>query len=511
MRNLSGAFPNISAWTEKDGKNGGLMNRLALLLILLLVVGIYSRPAQAEKAHPYPIYEILVTGGAGGWLNVARALAADDMKGKILLLDFWTYGCVNCMQIVPDLDFLEKKYGDKLLVIGIHSAKYKGEQDSERILSAAKRFGLHHPVANDYDYAIWKSLGVQAWPTLVLLGPDGREISRYSGEGHRNDLDEDISDHIKSATNAAPISDLVADHKQNGDLSFPSRIEPAENGVWIADSGHHRIVAMNPEGEITVTIGSGARGLKDGDFGTAQFNHPRGLKKIGRKMYVADTDNHAIREIDLDKKTVKTIVGNGRRGYKRIMMNEVGTTVSLASPWDVDVLPDSHNEKLAIASAGLHQLHVYDIPTGRISVLAGSGTEDIKDGPAAKAELAQPSGLATDGKALYFVDAESSALRKLEDGQVKTLVGTGLFDYGLVDGTYPAAMLQHPQGLTVAGGKIYIADTYNNAVRVYDLENNRLSTLVKESGFSEPGDVLLINGKIAVADTGHHKITELNQ
>ncbi|HNQ91444.1 MAG TPA: thioredoxin-like domain-containing protein [Alphaproteobacteria bacterium] len=475
---------------------------------ILVLVTMLLMPYNAHAATPY---ETLAKGGAGGWLNVTRPPTEGDMKGRLLLLDFWTYGCVNCMQVVPDLSFLEEKYGDKLLVIGIHSAKYQGEQDSARILSAAKRFGLHHPVINDYDYAIWKSFGVNAWPTLILIGPDGQEISRYSGEGHRNDLDNDIAKNLSGVTNKTSIAALVEKEKQDTVLSFPARIEPFENGFAIADAGHNRILLTSRDGEIEMQIGSGEKGFKDGDYKDAKFNNPRGLKVVGNMIYVADTDNHRLRLIDLKDRKVRTVAGTGKRGYDRSVSNESALSVSLASPWDLEILPNSDSKKLVIASAGLHQLHVYDIPSGRILVLAGSGIENIKDGEAAKAQLAQPSGLTTDGSAIYFVDAESSALRELKDGQVKTLIGTGLFNYGLKDGTYPTAMLQHPQGLDYANGKIYVADTYNSALRVYDLKTGELSTL-KWTGdpLGEVGDINIEGDMAYIVDTTHHKIEKLD-
>ncbi|MDD3020174.1 MAG: thioredoxin-like domain-containing protein [Alphaproteobacteria bacterium] len=479
---------------------------MKLFSVLMAAILLVAGQVQAKSGE---IFETLAEGGAGGWLNVTRPVTVEDMKGKILLLDFWTYGCVNCMQIVPDLDFLEKKYGDKLLIIGVHSAKYKGEQDSARILSASKRFGLHHPVINDYDFAIWKSLGVKAWPTLILWGPDGKEISRYSGEGHLNELDKDINDHIGQASNATSNANLIDQKKSHEPLSFPARIESFQNGFAIADSGHHQIALTDENGKITDRIGNGQKSLKDGTYETASFNNPRGLKTIGSKIYVADTDNHALRVIDTKQRTVTTLAGNGKRGYNRNLDRDQGTSISLASPWDLEILPNSDNQKLVIALAGLHQLGVYDIPSGKISVIAGSGYEDIEDGTADKSKLAQPSGLTTDGTAIYFVDAESSSLRMLKDGQVKTLIGTGLFDYGLVDGTYPKAMLQHAQGLDYANGKIYLADTYNDAIRIYDLKTGQLSTLVKGKDISEPGDILFSGEKLLIVNTGGNSIKEI--
>lgn len=451
------------------------------------------------------------------WLNVSRPVTANDMKDKFLLLDFWTYGCINCMQIAPDLEKLEETFGDKLLVLGIHSAKFKGEQDSARILSAAKRFGLNHPVVNDSDFAIWKSFGVEAWPTLVLLGPDGSEISRYSGEGHREDLKNDIEKNIASipaATESKKVASLAPVPENDMPLAFPSRILPAHSEpygdvLWIADTGHNRLIAIDKLGKIKVTVGSGERGLNDGTLATAQFNKPHGMEIIGDTLYVADTGNHALRCVDLKDGSVTTIAGDGARGFKRIATDgQKATDVQLASPWDIRFYPDARKTELIVAMAGFHQLYAYDIASGIIRPYAGTGGENIDDGAALNATLAQPSGLSiTSDGTVYFVDAESSSLRQVKNGEITTLIGTGLFDFGLKDGTYPSAQMQHPQGLSAVAGRIYIADTYNNAVRIYDTATKQLSTLpLGDVKLNEPTDVKIIDDMAYIVDTGNHRV-----
>lgn len=440
--------------------------------------------------------ETLATGGNGGWVNTARPLTVDDFKGRVILLDFWTYGCINCMHVIPDLDYLEKKF-PQLLVIGVHSAKYKGEGLNERIRAAAERFGIHHPVMNDNNFAVWDSFGVHAWPTLILLDDKGAEISRYAGEGHRGDLEDDIAKALEKMP-AVKAGSLVAAAQDSGVLSFPSHITHAANTPWgalffVSDTSHNRIIGFDAARNIKVTIGSGEAALKDGDFKTAAFSHPRGMVVVGDTLYVADTDNHALRGVDLKAGTVKTLAGDGTRGRK------------IASPWDVEPMADG--KTLAVAMAGTHQLYLYEMDGGDMDVLAGSGREDIDDDTAGDAKLAQPSGLSRQGDTLYFVDAETSSLRQLAGGEVKTLIGTGLFDFGFKDGAYPSAMLQHAQGLFVLGDKIYIADTYNDALRVYDLKTKTLSTLaLTGEKLSEPGDVFVLDGKAYVTDTGHHRI-----
>ncbi len=460
------------------------MNHIFLtFLALFLLAG--SVQAQ-NKISPVQLMTVEKT----KWLNTTRPLVQSDFQGKAVLLDFWTYGCINCMQIIPDLDYLEEKFGNKLLIVGVHSAKFEGESGNSRILFAAKRFGLRHPVYNDADFAIWNSYGVKAWPTQILLGTDGREIARWSGEGHRKKIEAAIAEIKTTSDQAVPI--LKQENKTN--LLFPARIEARSDALYIADSGHNQIVVTDPTGLGIARVGSGLKDDKDGSLTSASFNAPRGLAVQDKKIYIADTGSHKIRVIDLLRKKVDTLAGNGKRGG-------LG---KLASPWDVEFIG---KDKLAIANAGTHQILLYDIEKDELSVLAGSGREDIIDGPALSAPLAQPSGLSYYDGVLYFVDAESSSLRQLKDGQVTTLIGTGLFDFGFKDGKYPAAKLQHPQGLYVDRGKIYIADTYNDAVRIYDLKTGELSTqkLVQRK-LNEPGDVYKQGMGLFVVNTNNHEI-----
>lgn len=483
------------------------MRPLILLSALFLCISLFLGMKQASTASD--AHSVLATGGTGGWVNTARPLTAEDFKGRLVLLDFWTYGCINCMQVIPDLDYLEKKF-PQLLVIGVHSAKYTGEGLSERIKKAAERFGLHHPVMNDNDYKVWDYFNVHAWPTLVLLDGQGREVSRYAGEGHRSDLESDIAKSIaKGEGQAGALTGVAAEKADTGVLSYPSHlVMNAQGQLLVGDTAHHQVVLIDvATGKILQRIGSGAAGLKDGDAKTAQFNMPRGIAVVGRDIYVADTGNHAIRKID-HLGNVTTVAGNGTRGFDR-SPDGAGADTALASPWDIELIEEG--KALAIASAGTHQLWRYDLASGHVSALAGSGREDIKDGDADDAELAQPSALSLAGDTLYFVDAESSSLRLFKDGKVKTLIGTGLFDFGKLDGKYPTASLQHPQGVFAANGKVYVADTYNSALRVYDLATAVLSTLKLDGEtLGEPGDVWADATTAYLTDSSHHRIVRVD-
>lgn len=477
--------------------------RSFLLLIAFMVT--------AFQVQASPSVEALAKGGAGGWLNVDKPLTLEDFSGRLVLLDFWTYGCINCMQVIPDLEALEEKFGDKLLIIGVHSAKFENEKSGGRIIQAARRFNLKHPVINDSDFAIWNDYNVKAWPTLVLLGTDGQEISRYTGEGNRENLDRDISNAITTvdAKKLKPLPRIMADERKDYELWFPARIALSGEQIFIANSGFNKITITDKTGKVKTTIGSGEEGFTDGNYDKASFNQPRGIALIGSKLYVADTGNHALRVVDLTAKKVTTIAGNGKRGHMYDVKDTPAKDVELASPWDIDVLKDG--KTLAIAMAGQHQLWTYDTEAKTFSVFAGSGYEKIEDGAADKAALAQPSGISVSVDTVYFVDAESSALRMVKNGEVKTLIGTGLFDFGFEDGAYPDAKLQHPQGLFASKDKIYIADTYNGVIRIYDPATELLSTLQTTGQvFSEPGDIVVSGPSAYIADTSNHRIKKVD-
>ena len=480
------------------------MTRILALLALLLL----AAPARADNPSD------ALFNGKQEWLNTARPVTADDAKGRAVLLDFWTYGCINCMQVVPDLKSLEKQFGDNLLVIGVHSAKFAGERGSDRILAAAKRFGITHPVVNDSQFHVWDAFRVEAWPTLILLGPDGKEVNRYAGEGHKDEIAADLTKVLGKKT-AAPLQGLKMAAEDKSILSFPPRLGFAADTPWgelifVADTGHNRLIGFDIKGDIKTIIGSGAEGTADGDFKTASFNHPRGFGVAKNGLYVADTGNHMIRYVDFKAKTVTRSAGTGERGQDREAKDAPALTTAIASPWDAKMLADG--KTLAIAVAGLHQLWTLDTEKKTLSVLAGTGEENIKDGQADAAALAQPSGISILGDDIYFVDAESSSLRVLSRGQVKTLIGTGLFDFGIVDGKYPKALMQHAQGLDAQAGHIAVADTYNNALRLYNLADQTLSTIkLPDGALAEPGDVMHLNGKLYVADSTHHRIAVVDE
>jgi len=487
-----------------------------LLFVLILMAQGISMSAQERPKVRAPE----ITGGRG-WLNTDKPLSLAALKGKVVLLDFWTYGCINCIHIIPDLKKLEAKYANQLVVIGVHSAKFQNEKETENIRRIILRYEIEHPVYNDSEYAVWQSYGVRAWPTQVLIDPAGYVIGGVSGEGNYDVIDEAVGKTIaefraKGELNEEPLK-LVLERAKVGELplAFPGKILADAGGdrLFIADSNHNRIVVTKLDGTLAETIGTGEIGAGDGAFDKATFYRPQGLALSGDSLYVADTENHLIRRVDLKSRTVETIAGTGQQTHEYFKVGPA-RSVALSSPWDLQLI----GRVLYIAMAGPHQIWMLDLDKNEVSTFAGSGREARLDGPLLEAGFAQPSGMATDGKTIYVADSESNIIRAIDIAgrSVKTLVGGDLFEFGDVDGKGDDVRLQHPLGLLTHGDKILIADTYNHKIKELDPKQEKVTSLFgtgkpgqadgPSPSFYEPGGLALANGNLYVADTNNHAI-----
>lgn len=469
------------------------------------------------------------------WFNVPEPLSLGDLRGKAVLLDFWTLGCINCQHIVPDLTRLEEEFGDQLTVIGVHSGKYDRERDDDSIREAILRAGLQHPVVNDPDFAIWSAYGAEAWPTVVLIDPAGNVAGYHSGEGVYPVVEPAIQSVIEDFgpenidTTPLPI-DLEAQPVASAFLSFPGAVLADEVGerLFIADSGHNRVLIADLDGKLESAIGSGEQGWKDGLASEAQFFQPQGLElsEDGETLYIADTRNHRIRAVDLSTTVVTTLSGDGVRAIRLPAPGMPAETASLASPWGLQRIGDT----LYVAMAGTHQIWSLGLGDGTVAVYAGTAAEGIEDGPRLQATLAQPSGITTESEAvdfphLFWVDPESSSVRQVtltDTAVVKTIVGRGLFDFGDVDGPPEVAKLEHPQGIAWSDGLLYIADTYNHKIKQVNPETGEVTTFAGagEPGasdgpaatatFDEPGALAVAGRMLYIADTNSHAIRILD-
>jgi len=506
------------------------MARVWLSLVISvtsIVLGVVGRASQ-EGGHMSEEYVGIVSAPEFpeglDWLNTKRPLTLRDLRGKVVLLDFWTYCCINCMHILPELKKLERRFARELVVIGVHSAKFPAERETENIRQAILRYEIEHPVVNDREMLVWRLYGARAWPTLVLIDPRGKIVGRVSGEITAEVFGAVIAEVIRTFDARGQIDrrplrfDLERERAPEPVLSFPGKVlaDGASRRLFIADSNHNRIVVASlVDGSVQEVIGQGEAGWRDGDFETAQFNHPQGMALRGETLYVADTENHAIREVDLKARQVRTIAGTGHQSRRPFHPGGPALQVDLNSPWDLVLL----NDRLYIAMAGSHQLWVLDLTAKVVMPYAGSGYEGCQDGPLLEASLAQPSGVTSDGRRLYVADSEASAIRAVDldpRGRVETLVGEDLFVFGDRDGPSPRARLQHPLGVAFHDGVLYVADTYNNKIKKLFPTVRQVVTFLGtgEAGlrdgerplFDEPGGISIAEGKLYIADTNNHAI-----
>ncbi len=502
---------------------------LCMLLIPMMVFAQEDSPYVGRADLPAPEFPPGLD-----WINVSSPLTMQSLRGKVVLLDFWTYGCINCIHMIPTIRRLEEQYGDALAVIGVHSAKFENEGETENLRQIVQRYELHHPVINDSDFQVWDMYGARAWPSFVVIDPRGNLFARQAGEIPFEAFDEVIGGMIAyfdsiGEINREPLDQLALEGADvvGGLLAFPGKVlaDQASNRLFIADTNHHRIVvAALDTYQVLDVIGMGTRGFSDGAFDAAQFNKPQGMALRGDILYVADTENHAIRRIDLAARTVTTTAGTGEQSTLRYPLGEAqpALTTAISSPWDVTF---GDGDTLFVAMAGIHQIWTLDLANGTITPAIGSGREALVNSTLLDSDLAQPSGLFFRDGVLYFADSESSTVRaaNIAANQLVTLAGTSannLFDYGDINGEVGISRLQHPLAVTGgASGDLYVADTYNSTIKRLDPVTATITTLsglgspggytdgaLDTAAFDEPGGLALAGDRLFVADTNNHVI-----
>lgn len=453
--------------------------------------------------------------GKGGWLNTGgRPYTLADLRGRVVVLDFWTFCCINCLHVLDELRGLEERHRDTLVVVGVHSPKFVHEAEHGAVADAVERYGVAHPVLDDPELATWKQYAVRAWPTLVVIDPEGYVVAQHAGEGHVHAIERLVTEleaeHGAKGTLRRGDGPYVAPEPEPTALRFPGRALVLPGGTFlVSDTTRHQLVELAEDGETVLRrIGSGERGFADGGPGEASFNEPQGLALLDDAgVVVADTVNHALRRLDLGSGAVTTLAGTGRQWWQGSPTSGPARETDLSSPWDVAVF----DGRVWIAMAGVHQLWAYDPADETVRVAAGTANEGLVDGPVAEAWFAQPSGLAVsaDGERLWVADSETSALRWVDRaGLVHTAVGTGLFDFGHRDGPAGQALFQHPLGVTVLpDGSVAVSDTYNHALRRYDPATGGVSTLATD--LREPSDAVLVGDDLVVVESARHRLTRL--
>jgi hypothetical protein len=425
------------------------------------------------------------------------------------------------MHTFPQLRKIERKYGDRVIVVGVHSPKFPAERETANLREAVLRYRIDHPVVNDRDFAVWNQFGGRAWPTLMFVDPQGRVIGKHEGELPFEQFDRLVEGMLKEFEErgildpAAAAIDLDQSREPAHTLKFPGKVLATDDALFIADTNHHRIVKAGLDGSMQRTYGDGEPGLLDGPAQRAAFQQPQGMASTGRTLFVADTENHAIRSIDLESGVVTTVAGTGEQALGA-GAGGPGRSTALSSPWDVALA----GPVLYIAMAGTHQIWSLDLDSGAVAPFAGTGREGLLDGPAAEAWFAQSSGLALAGGRLYVADSEVSAIRDIElrSNVVTTIVGEDLFVFGDQDGEGEAVRLQHPLGITARDGVLFIADSYNHKIKRVEPRRRAVTTWLGSgsagradgpgpvAAFREPGGVCAGRDGLYIADTNNHRI-----
>ncbi len=495
-----------------------------------------SQPLSA-RAHGSPLR-------GRAWLNTGGVeLDLEDLRGKIVLLDFWTFCCVNCLHVLDELRPLEEKWSQELVVIGVHSPKFEFEKDPEALADNIERYEVSHPVLDDPELRTWSEYGARAWPTLMVLDTHGRIAGNLSGEGHAANLDALIERLVAEGEADGSLrrgpAPTVLTERTPQTLRYPSKVTSLRDGrVVVSDAGQHRIVVFRPDG-VTVdeVIGEGIRGHVDGDAEQARFAEPNGVlelpeevaEEVGYDLLVADTANHLLRGVKLGQDRllrartateVMTVAGTGQQwmqGRPLPRGEDDPRSFDLSTPWDLAW--STALNRSVITMAGIHQMWMFDPVVQGLAVLAGTTQEGLVDGPVVGSWWAQPSGVdeLPDGR-LVIADSETSAVRILDPRvmRVSTLVGEGLFDYGHVDGAAATARLQHPLGVTaLPDGRIAVADTYNGAIRLIDehgAEDDSATVVTVATDLREPSDARVGPpvdgiGQLIVVESGAHRLT----
>jgi hypothetical protein len=473
------------------------------------------------------------------WVNVKSPLELNDLKGKISILYFCAFSNIDCISVVSDLKVLEEKWNKELLVIGVHSPKYPAEDTISNLKHSVYKHNIQHPIISDGNYFLWKSYGIRAWPTLIVLDPDTHVSAKYTGENFSESLDDLITDLVKEfdlqgKIKREPISQLSIEKDRYPEtlLSYPGKILIEEKDLWILDTANHRVLQVEIEsGIIKRIIGTGKPGLANGNFNNSQFFYPQGMLFHLGDLYISDTYNHCIRKIDLKNSLVTTIAGTGNKTIEPILRGTASTT-PLKYPIDLAIL----DGKFYITNAGTNQILKLDMQESVIDVFLGKGVRGLKDGSLENAELAQPMGITGSKEVFFFSDANNNAIRRVEinySGKIETLLGKGYFQFGDVDGPIAQAKIQYPVGMylenqensssqvpnqSICKDGLVVADSFNHKIKCISFSGKNIFTILGQGKagykngkkhevlFNYPTSIAIQDNKLFISDTNNHAI-----
>ncbi len=486
------------------------------IIVVWAIFSIISNLFYATTFRVADINKIIIQDNQNKWFNVSRTLEAEDFKNRLTIVHFWTYGCANCAHGIAEIKKLEEEFGDKLTVIGVHSAKFKDEKDYNSIKKAIARFDIDHPVITDYNLDIWKNFKINEWPTYLLIDPNGRLVKKYSADNLEKMIKKTKKMIGKYKFQISKEKMPTIPEKNNNIahiLRFPTKIKYIENFSYkdtkssvlaISNSSQNNLIISSLSGKIILKIGSGERGLKDGNFEEARFNSPQAVLYDGNFLYVADTGNNSIRLIDFNQNLVKTIIGDGTNGY--ILEDAtINSQVSLSLPTDLEFFPDKNH--ILISNSGSNQILSYSLLDQLVSPFVGNGDILFKAGKFSNNSVGQISDMAVYNNKLYFVDSYNSVLGVLNsEGEVSVLLDEKN------EGNF---LMQNPKSLYVDDTGIYITNTIANNIIKYDFNSNKARNLIGSSRgdevgakttFDEPQGITAAFDKLYVSDTNNNRI-----
>ncbi|MGB6036703.1 MAG: hypothetical protein WBG42_10590 [Cryomorphaceae bacterium] len=508
--------------------------RLTIILVLLVSVNILHAQ-RFEEFYAIPKMELKATLKEApalcelnpeNWINAAMSKMETEHYGKFTIVHFGTFDNFMSTADMEDLSLLQKEYPNIRVLISLNP-KFGYPTAEEDILSELEKRQIPLPVYIDRDFELWECMKVEFWPTTMFFGPQGSLVEAHEGRLNLEELRMSMPEVINRLRpfidkNPEPFYGMPPGRwKKRTVLEYPAglAVNERESMIFVSDQLGDRILGLTLDGNIMYCIGNGEKGFKDGALEQATFNGPRGMAMDSENfiLYIADTDNHAVRKVDLINDEVTTIMGTGmtpRRMPKKI----VGMNSLINAP--TDLLLDGND--LYISMQGSNQIWKMDLRTGVAEPIAGSESFGFTNGEALSSDLAAPSGLSADPSgALFFTDAQASALRYVDDGKVETSVGEGIFTFGYADGKKDDVKLRYPNGIVSYDEKIYLADTYNHCIRVIEPFKQRSETVSGNHSiagyrngftplFNQPMDVAMLGKTLIIADAGNGALRTLN-
>jgi hypothetical protein len=443
------------------------------------------------------------------WLNTTEPLRMSQLLGRVTALAFVNAGSAWCMQTLVDLGHLRNRHPDRLNVVAVNVPRFDHEREPRRAGKRLARNRFEFPIGHDPDWTLWQHYGIEAWPTVVLIDAAGRIRERFVGDGQLRDIDAAVS-RLQAEIPPRALNIERIELRRGGEpmlpLRYPIGLALSGNYLYVADSGHHRVLECDLSGRVLRQFGSGGAGFIDGPSELAAFNRPHGLAIERDTLYIADTGNHAVRRIQLRGGDIDTVVGAGRPGTPNPGPVGDPRMVALDQPRAVSLAAGS----LYIATAGDNRLWRFDLGAPGLSLVAGSGQLAVVDGLRSEAAFAEPSSLASVQQMVYVCDATGSAIRcaNVRTGQVNTLVGEDAWNHGNADGARSVARLQHPQAIALdpSAPVLWIADSGNDSLRALRLGGGELTTVALPQRLHAPGGMAVADGVVWIADTDAHAV-----